>query len=75
MDTKEVPMMIPDCYDPVAQAERLAMEQDKLMEDTMCCSICRCTLYPGNKYHKHQCTVVCPSCLDGLIEGVEYVGE
>ena len=64
---------IPDCYDPVYQAEQLALEQDKLMEKTLCCSICFRTLYPGNKYHEHRHTVVCPSCLEELTYGVEYV--
>lgn len=66
-------MNIPACYDPVFLAEQLAMEQDKLMEKTLCCSVCRCTLYPGNKYHKHLHTVVCPSCLEELAESTEIV--
>lgn len=66
-------MEIPMCYDPVLQAERLAMEQDKRMERTMCCRVCGCTLYPGDKYHQCLKTVVCTSCLEELVESEEVV--
>lgn len=64
---------IPTCYDPVYQAERLAMEQDKLMENTVCCNICRRTLYPGDKIHVAYNSVVCASCMEELTENVEVV--
>ena len=64
---------IPGCYDPVYQAERLAMEQDKLMENTVQCTICRRTLYPGDKCHVAYHAVVCPSCLEELSENMEDV--
>lgn len=64
---------IPGCYDPIYQAERLALEQDKLMEKTLCCSICRCTLYPGDKYHEHRGVVVCSFCLEELNENADFV--
>ena len=66
-------MQIPDCYDPVYQAEQLALEQDKLMEDTVCCTFCRRTLYPGEKIHVAGFRVVCPSCLEELQENIEIV--
>ena len=66
-------MKIPDCYDPVYQAERLAMEQDKLMENTMQCADCGSTLYPGDKYHEHNHLVICPSCLEELKDNIEIV--
>ena len=66
-------MNIPSCYDPVYQAERLAMEQDKLMENTVQCTICRRTLYPGDKRHVACAAVVCPSCLEELQENTETI--
>ena len=66
-------MNIPSCYDPVYQAERLAMEQDKLMENTVQCTICRRTLYPGDKCHVAYNSVVCASCMEELAENVEVV--
>ena len=64
---------IPGCYDPVYQAERLAMEQDKLMEQTCQCHLCRRTMYPGNKIHVAQFFVVCPYCVEELQENIETV--
>lgn len=64
---------IPGCYDPVYQAERLAMEQDKLMEDTCQCHLCRRTMYPGDIIHVAQFFVVCPSCYEELGENIETV--
>lgn len=59
-------MNIPGCYDPIYQAERLAMEQDKMMENTMLCTACGSTLYPGDTYHAHRRLVVCPDCAEEL---------
>lgn len=64
---------IPNCYDPVYQAERLALEQDNLMENTVCCNVCRRTMYPGDKIHAAQFFVVCPSCFEELGENIETV--
>lgn len=64
---------IPACYDPVYQAERLAMEQDNLMEQTCECHLCRRTMYPGDKIHVAQFFVVCPSCYEELGENIETV--
>lgn len=66
-------MDIPACYDPIAQAERLALEQDKLMENTEQCHICHRTLYPGDTMHVAHNAVVCPSCLEELSENMEDV--
>jgi len=49
------------------------MEQDKLMENTVCCNICRRTLYPGDKIHVAYNSVVCASCMEELTENVEVV--
>jgi predicted RNA-binding Zn-ribbon protein involved in translation (DUF1610 family) len=65
--------MIPNCYDPVYQAERFAMEQDKLMENTMQCTACGKTLYPGDKFHKCNNLVICPSCLEEMNDSLETV--
>lgn len=64
---------IPNCYDPVYQAERLAMEQDKLMEHTCQCHLCSRTMYPGDKTHVAQFFVVCPYCVEELQENIETV--
>ena len=64
---------IPNCYDPVYQAERLAFEQDNLMENTVCCNVCRQTMYPGDKIHVAKFFVVCPSCFEELGENIETV--
>ncbi len=64
---------IPDCYDPIYQAEQMALQQDKLMENTCCCHLCRRTMYPGDKIHVASCFVVCPSCLEELQENIEII--
>lgn len=66
-------MEIPNCYDPIYQAERLAMEQDKLIEHTYQCHLCRRTMYPGDKFHTAHYQVVCPSCFGELQENIEIV--
>ena len=66
-------MEIPDCYDPVYQAEQLAMEQDKLTKDACRCHLCRRTMYPGDKIHVASFFVVCPSCIEELQENAEIV--
>ena len=62
-------MNIPDCYDPVCQAERLAAEQEN--ENTCSCHLCRKTIYPGDTIHIAQFFVVCPSCFEELGENKE----
>lgn len=64
---------IPGCYDAVYQAEQLALEQDKLMEETCCCHLCRRTMYPGDTVHVANFFVVCPSCYEELGENIETV--
>lgn len=66
-------MNIPSCYDPIYQAEQLALEQDKLMENAVQCSVCRRTLYPGDKCHAHRKVIVCPSCLEELEDNIEII--
>lgn len=66
-------MNIPSCYDPIYQAEQLALEQDKLMENAVQCSVCRRTLYPGDKCHAHRQVIVCPSCLEELQDNIEII--
>lgn len=66
-------MNIPSCYDPIYQAEQLALEQDKLMENAVQCSVCRRTLYPGDKCHANRKVIVCPSCLEELQDNIEII--
>lgn len=49
------------------------MEQDKLMENTVQCTICRRTLYPGDKCHVAYSAVICHSCLEELQENTETI--
>lgn len=63
---------IPGCYDPIYQAERLALEQDGSAK-IVHCSLCRCTLYSGDKFHEHRGVTVCSFCMDELIENADFV--
>ena len=65
--------MIPDCYDPVYQEERRQMELDKLLDGLPCCTICRRTLYPGDKFHTACHQIVCVTCKEQLDENEDMV--
>lgn len=62
-------MDIPNCYDPVYQAERLAMEEN----ETVYCSICESPISPGRVYHEHLGTVVCTRCLEELTKNAQFL--
>lgn len=66
-------MDIPDCYDPVYQAERWESEADRHSRQLPYCYLCGGTLYPGTKFHmaKYQC--VCAACMEELIENEDIV--
>lgn len=59
---------IPNCYDPVYQAERMARD-----DVTLYCSVCESPIFHGSLYHEHLGTVVCPSCLKELTKNVEIL--
>lgn len=66
-------MGIPDCYDPVHQAERREAEADRKEVMLPHCCLCGETLYPGRKFHMAQYQVVCHDCLNELIENEDIV--
>lgn len=66
-------MEIPYCYDPVYQEERRQMELDKLCDGLPCCTFCRRTLYPGDKFHMACHQIVCTSCKEELDDNEDVV--
>ena len=68
-------MGIPDCYDPVHQAEQREAEWDRLVENLPVCTLCRKTIFPGGKLHTANCMVVCPSCVEELNENIEILED
>ena len=67
-------MGIPDCYDPVFQAERRQMVLDKLQDSLPHCTICRKPIFPGKKFHTARYKIVCHGCVEELMENVETTG-
>lgn len=66
-------MDIPDCYDPVRQAELLAAEEDRASRLLPYCILCGNTLYPGCKFHMAQYQCVCEYCMNELKENEDIV--
>ena len=64
---------IPNCYDPVYQAERLAMEDGNFIGRTLYCSICESPIFAGGLFHEHLGAVVCPLCLQELTRNVDVL--
>lgn len=67
--------IIPDCYDPVRQAERREAEWDNFIEKLPACTLCRKTLFPGEKFHTASYMIVCHSCVEELNENIEIVED
>ena len=67
--------IIPDCYDPVYQAEQREAEWDTFAKKLPVCTVCRQKLSPGTKFHTASCVVVCASCLEELNENLEIVED
>lgn len=63
-------MNIPDCYDPIYQAERREMNADRKMETFPVCCICDRHIQDG-VYFKHLDRCVCESCFDELENNVQ----
>lgn len=70
-----MPVIIPNCYDPVIQEEKWQAEWDRFVEKLPACTVCRKTIFPGQKYHTAGCLIVCPSCMEELNENTEIVEE
>lgn len=67
--------IIPDCYDPVRQAERREAEWDSFIEKLPACTLCRKTMFPGEKIHIASFMIVCHSCVEELNENIEIVED
>lgn len=66
-------MQIPDCYDPVRQADRREEHWDNYVAQLPHCFLCSRVLYPGVKYHTAHCKTVCTSCKEELDNNVDLV--
>lgn len=69
-------MKIPDCYDPIYQAERRESRWDKYAKTFRRCDLCGCLIHPGDKYRECYSGSVCADCFEELskfelIEGGE----
>lgn len=64
---------IPECYDPVRQAERREEHWDDYVAVLPVCTLCRRRLYPGTKFHTAHYQIVCTRCKDELDENIETV--
>lgn len=66
-------MQIPNCYDPVQQAERREEHWDDYVMKLPACTLCKRRLYPGTKFYTAHYQIVCPSCKDELEDNVDIV--
>lgn len=68
-------MQMPDCYDPVRQAEWLESRRDKYTENLNKCALCDDILYPGTSCREANGKYVCKYCFDQLEGNVEIVED
>lgn len=61
-------MLLPECYDPVFQAERREQEWDTNVARLTKCKICGDVIYPGNRYHETRKCCICSFCMEALSE-------
>lgn len=61
-------MNIPDCYDPVYQAERREAKWDAYIKPLRRCDLCHTSIYPGNRYRECFNGTVCSDCFEELSE-------
>ncbi len=66
---------IPNCYDPIHQAEQREAAWDRLIKDIPVCTLCRKQIFPGDKFHTAGCMPVCPSCVEELNENIEILED
>ncbi len=66
---------VPDCYDPVQQAEQQEAAWDRLVEKFPVCTLCRSRIFPGNKVHTAHFMVVCNSCVNILNDDYEILED
>lgn len=68
-------MNIPDCYDPVYQAERRERDWDEYRSRNPTCNLCRCTIPAGTPYRECFAGEVCESCFEELEENIRMNEE
>ena len=66
-------MQIPNCYDPVYQAECREKVWDDYSDKLKKCVLCGEYIYPGTKFHTAHCQIVCTSCKEELEDNVDIV--
>ena len=66
---------IPNCYDPVHQAEQRETEWDRFVEKLPACTLCRERIFPGSKVHTAHFMVVCSSCVEILNDDYEILED
>jgi len=65
--------MLPDCNDPVFQAEIRERLWDEFADTLPVCTLCWRRLYPGDKFHATSHQIVCAHCLEELTENEDVV--
>ncbi len=63
-------MKIPDCYDPIYQAEQREVKADRKQAMLPKCCFCERRIQPGNPYREHLARSVCEACFEELEENV-----
>lgn len=66
---------IPNCYDPVVQAERRESDWDKFVDKLPACTLCKRPLFPGDKFHTVGSLTACSRCVDELNENFDFVED
>jgi len=66
---------MPNCYDPVHQAEQREAEWDRYVEKLPVCTLCRERIFPGNKVHTAHFMAVCSYCVEILNDDYEILEE
>lgn len=64
-------MQIPNCYDPVCQAERREKAWDDYTNKLKKCVLCGEYIHPGTKFHTAHCQSVCTICKEELDDNVD----
>lgn len=66
-------MNIPDCYDPVYQAEQREREYDRVQALLPKCCFCEQRIQPGQPYREYLALQVCGPCFEELKESIQVV--
>lgn len=68
-------MDIPDCYDPVFQAERRESRWDAYVKNLRRCNLCSHPIHPGDVYRECFGRIVCADCFEELSKYELVEGE